>query len=56
MIEQFTTYIIRICVAKRCRKLWISKSFAAGKTTREYTNHGNENCIRKIDFKARKEE
>lgn len=56
MIEQFTTYIIRICVAKRCRKLWIEKSFATGKTTSDYTNQGNENCIRKIDFKGKVQE
>jgi len=30
-IEQFTAYIIRIHVAKRCRKLWIAKLFADGK-------------------------
>lgn len=56
MIEQFASYIIRICVAKRCRKLWIVKSFATGKTTSEYTNHGNENSIRKIDLKGKVQE
>lgn len=64
-IEQFTAYIIRIHVAKRwvpfwCHqkggKLWVAKLFADGKAVSEYTNHDNENCIRKINFKGKVQE
>lgn len=43
-------------MAKRCRKIWIAKLFADGKAISEYTNHGNENCIRKINFKGKMQE
>lgn len=55
-IQQFTAYIMRICVAKRCGKLWTVKLFADGKAINEYKHHGNENCIRKIHLKGKVQE
>lgn len=55
-IQQFTAYIMRICVAKRCGKLWMAKLFADGKAISEYKHHGNETCIRKIHFKGKVQE
>lgn len=47
---------MRICVAKRCGKLWMAKLFADGKAISEYKHHGNETCIRKIHFKGKVQE
>lgn len=55
-LGQLTNYIIRIHVAERCRKLWIAKLFADGKAVSEYTNHDNENCIIKLNFKGKVQE
>lgn len=55
-VEQFTAYIIRIHVAKRCGKLWVAKLLADGKAVSGYTNHDNENRIRKMNFKGKVQE